>query len=529
MKKLNSLPLEKIVFYISLFLMSIMFSLTKNTADLDLWHRMAVGKIFSQLGNVVYHDIFTYFPAKPIWVDHEWLSGVVFYNLGHFFGDFGIISLKVLILFSIMVLIYKTGQLVFPEPKKYRIGWYFVTLVAVLLGISATLRCQSFTYLFFSLWLYVLEKIRRNPEQNNRLIWIFPATTLLWANLHAGFLSGMGLVGFFAVGEFLNKKPFGKYFLILALSLPVTLLNPYGYKYWPYLIEATTMKRPYITEWEPIDFKADFFNVVGTKLQLMLLLPSFIYVWLVNKRDFFKKIDFVQVISTLATLYLALKHMRHVVFFSIIIGVYGYKFYAMFMEFIFGKLKKLFIEKFNSEKQELIVFACKTAVYCFLINVFLLIIVNSPKSINLGFYPTRAIEFIKMNRLEGNLLVPFNWGSYAFWKLYPQNLVSIDGRYEETYTNQAYMDVSEITFYKKEAASKNWEKTFKKYHHDLILAVKDSDFEKHVAQNKNWKIIYKDGKAVVFVAASTPDKKYILPDKNTEYYIKNKYENNIDF
>ncbi len=39
--------IKKIVFYAALFLMSSMLSIAKNGADLDLWHRMAVGKSFS--------------------------------------------------------------------------------------------------------------------------------------------------------------------------------------------------------------------------------------------------------------------------------------------------------------------------------------------------------------------------------------------------------------------------------------------------------------------------------------------------
>lgn len=226
------------------------------------------------LGNVIYHDIFTYFPSKPLWIDHEWLSGVVFYNLGHYFGDYGILFLKVSILFSILVLIYKTNQLIWPEPDKQRVGYYFVTIVGVLIGIAATLRCQGFTYLFFTLWIYVLERVRRGE---NRLIWIFPATTLIWANMHAGFFAGFGLLVFYAIGEFLNKKNPLKYIGILALCLPVTLINPYGIKYWPYLIEATTMHRPYITEWGWLNPFESFYKVIGTKMQVVLILPALIY------------------------------------------------------------------------------------------------------------------------------------------------------------------------------------------------------------------------------------------------------------
>ena len=68
--------IKKVVFFTALFLIPCSFIIIKSNADLDLWHRMAVGKIFSQLGSIIYNDIFSYFPTKEMWVDHEWLSGV---------------------------------------------------------------------------------------------------------------------------------------------------------------------------------------------------------------------------------------------------------------------------------------------------------------------------------------------------------------------------------------------------------------------------------------------------------------------
>lgn len=536
MKTANKL--KKIIFYITLFLMSFMFSITKNCADLDLWHRMAVGKIFSQLGHVINHDIFAYFPTKPIWIDIEWLSGVIFYNLSHYFGDSGILILKIVILFSIIVLIYKTNQLICPEPDKQRIGWYFVTLAAMFLGIAATLRCQAFTYLFFTLWIYVLEKVRKGE---NRLIWIFPATMLIWTNVHGGFVAGFGLLVFYAVGEFLNCKANSsapasnplKYVGIIALCLPFTLINPYGLKYWREVIQTILMPRPYITEWKSLNPFEDFYKIIGTKIQFLLLAPALIYkIFSKNTCLQKNKLDWVEIIAFIVTLGLSFKTLKHIPLFSIIVSVYGYKYFAISMDITFNKLKTIKNKLFSlipENKHQLIYFAKFVFVYSFIINISLIIINSMPREISLSLYPTKAVEFIKINKLKGNLLIPFNWGSYALWKLYPQNLVSMDGRYNEPYTNKAYMDLSAITFYNKEYDCKKWKETFYKYHHDIILIEKDNKIQKNFRKLKEWKVVYEDKKAVVFVPSSTPAKKWIQPNKNEEYYIKTKYENNINF
>jgi hypothetical protein len=48
-------------------------------------------------------------------------------------------------------------------------------------------------------------------------------------------------------------------------------------------------------------------------------------------------------------------------------------------------------------------------------------------------YPTDAVEYLKQTGFRGNLLTPFHAGAYVSWILYPDVLVSLDGRYEVAY------------------------------------------------------------------------------------------------
>ena len=47
-------------------------------------------------------------------------------------------------------------------------------------------------------------------------------------------------------------------------------------------------------------------------------------------------------------------------------------------------------------------------------------------------YPTYAAQFMTANHLQGNILVPFDWGEYIIWK-FPESKVSIDGRFRTAY------------------------------------------------------------------------------------------------
>ena len=43
-------------------------------------------------------------------------------------------------------------------------------------------------------------------------------------------------------------------------------------------------------------------------------------------------------------------------------------------------------------------------------------------------------EFLRINNIKGNIIVPFEMGSYISYKLYPQNLIFMDGRYDGVYS-----------------------------------------------------------------------------------------------
>ncbi len=508
--------IRKTAFFAIIFLFSYILMVIKNGADPDLWHRMAVGRIFSQLGWITYNDIFSYFPKKEMWVDHEWLSGVIFYYLGAFFGDYGLISLQVIMTFLILFLIYKINQKIFPE-NKYRISCYLVALLGIHAGLSSTLRCQGFTYLFFTLWIYLLERVRRGET---RLIWIFPATMLLWANMHGGFLAGVGLVCFYAAGELLNGKNFSKYLAILGITLPVTLINPYGFEYWKYILSAATMERPYITEWEAFNPLESFYTGLGFKILFVFLILG--YGYKLFKRQF--NFDKVEIIALAVTFYLAIKHERHSVFFAIVAASYVYPHLSLFLNDTIGKLDNKVSNSLNTDIRNKMLFLREYFVNFFLISASVYIIASIPVHIDLDEYPVKEIEFVKKNNLTGNLFIPFNWGSYALWKLYPQNLVSIDGRFEEVYKTVSYLDVTQFTLLEDQQDS-----ILKKYNHQVFIVGIESSGYKKLKSLPEWQLVYEGDNAAVFIPAFGKPVKLKPPEDSPDYYIKTKYENSIDF
>lgn len=507
-----------------LFLVVIIFfiyTLVKvyNAADWDLWARLAVGKIFFHTGQILRHDIFAYTVTKPLWIDHEWGSGVVFYALLKWFGEEGLVFLKFLLLFGIFYCVYETNQLKSREDiTPYRMLYYFAFLMAVINGFSTTLRSQAFTYFFFALWIYLLEKTKKG---NNKFLWIFPLTMLFWANLHGGFLSGLGLVALYFLGEFFSKREALKYLKIFVASAAVTLINPYGVKYWDFIIDAVSMNRPFVRELDPIDLFSSLNNFFMFKLFLVLSVISVIYSLI--KRS--KGISLTEILVLGFTLWLSLKHARHYIFF--IIASASYIYYCLYpaLNTLSFNLINRFYSKFP-EKVRGIAFNVREFIfYGFILLCLITTTAIKPTQVevNKGMFPERAVKFIEMNGLSGNLMVLFNWGSYALWKLYPQCLIAVDGRYEEVYPESTISQIARFHY-----VGREWDELVRAYHTDIMLVPVDYDVYKYLIQLKEWKIVYKDDIAAVFLPAKTPEKVWKLPDKkfdpNSEKFHTQKWQ-----
>lgn len=509
---------EKIIFILTLFIIAYKCIIANSIADADLWHRLAVGKIFFELGSIIKHDIFSYVPTKDLWIDHEWGSGIIFYFLADHLGDYGLLGLKFLVFATVLYLIYTTNKLISGKKDDLRIGFYAVVLLTVMFGFINTVRCHIFTYLFFALWIYILERIRRGET---RLIWIFPATMLFWVNMHGGFLAGLGLLFLYMIGEFLNKKNFIKYAGALILSLLVTFINPYGWNMWHYIVNAVGMPRPYVIEWLPIFSVNDFQIFIAFEILLFITFVGYVYKFAVKD----KEIDWVAILVILATLALSIKHLRHQVFFGIAAGIFSqHHYFYEAVKSLFQRILAKFTDNLPQKEPKQYSFIKIAIINTFILFFCAYYVFMNPLNIRATEpeYPAKAVEFIRINNLKGNLLTSFNWGSYALWKLYPQVLIFEDGRYEEVYMKDSTSALNKF-FFEKE----NWQNILTQYHHDIILI--DNNFEvlNKLKSLNNWKIVYQDRNSTVFIPASMKNN-WILPGKDSDYN-KTKYLNKIEF
>jgi hypothetical protein len=501
---------NKAIHHLLLAVVVYVLTFMTNMPDFDLWARLAVGSIVWQTGHVLRHDIFSYLPTKDLWIDHEWGSGVVFYCVARLLGERGIFILKGVLLYAIFTMVGKTirarGGSQSPTVLFYAFLGY-----ALFPGIASLVRSQVFTYLFFAIWLYALERVRRRER---RILWVFPCTMLFWVNLHGGFVAGVGLVLLYALGEVMSRKSPLPYLWILLSILPVTLINPYGYALWRYMVEASLLPRPFIPEWHPISLHGPMQSIGKLKVHYLtgfMVLAGMTFVGAGRSILRTDKVDWTRVVVIVALFLLGVRHQRHVVFFMLAAATLFHDQFAALLD----PLRRLLHRSFPDKSAKIEAVTRWSLGYGLPALVALAIIprLSHHMSIDYRRFPVGSLAFIQQNGLVGNVAAAFDWGSYAAWKLHPQCKVMFDGRYEEVFPN----DVFDLAMRFSERQG-NWSEVLRRYPADIVVLPKSSYSQADLSLLAEWRPVYQDFVSVVLLPRDRPLASYVRPDfKNSAY------------
>jgi hypothetical protein len=113
-------------------------------------------------------------------------------------------------------------------------------------------------------------------------------------------------------------------------------------------------------------------------------------------------------------------------------------------------------------------------------------------------YPEAALA--QLTRPGQRVFTHDEWGDYLIYKLWPQGTkVFVDGRsdFYGAKFELAYLDVLNVQY--------GWQQTLAHYGIDTILMPVDSPLAGAVKESRRWRVVYDDGRAIVFrLAGETP-------------------------
>ncbi|MFI5362007.1 MAG: hypothetical protein ACHQ49_08570 [Elusimicrobiota bacterium] len=221
--------------------------------DPDLpWH-LAAGRRIFETGRIPRVDFLSWTMGFEPWVDFEWGSQAIFYGLLKAGGPAALWAFKSLLLCASGCVF--AALLAAWELSGAWIGLGLVFYAAALFPVT-TLRPEIFSLVFFELQLLVLERRRLGslPVSDAALLVLQAVFYCLWANLHAGFITGVLLCACYFVGERLSRRsPRGFTTAGLALAgAAAALLNPFGWRIYAVVLDHSrhfSVLQKLILEW----------------------------------------------------------------------------------------------------------------------------------------------------------------------------------------------------------------------------------------------------------------------------------------
>ncbi len=444
-----------------------------NFCDPDIWHEMSLFRQALLEGQVPTEDRFAYTPTVSPSIHHEWGSGAIFYAIATSFGASGIMVLKCALVAGVLSGCYWCALRRGVSPA------VFLTVAPAMALFSSygftTIRAQVFTLLLLAIMLCFLE-----IDQRGRRWWIAAWLPLhvVWLNVHAGFVVGSGLMAIHACEQIIRRRPFWHFVPIGAALAALTFVNPYGAQYLPYLMHGLTMARPLIVEWNPL-WPHD------TSVFFMFLL-SLVPIGYAMKRIGIQRMTGILVLA--ATAYAAVRHTRHLSLYCVVWTCYvpGYLQQT--------RVGRLIEEAFARYGRVVTLVSTAIAIVCFCRAIpatpWQLIIptTNAHAQQGLVCYPAGAVQYLKACDFRGNVMLPFEVGGYAMWKLHPNAKVSIDGRYEVAY-QPGVLEEHLLLF----GAKRGWQDVLTKYPTDAVIVPSLSRLSVAMPTMIGWNRAYHDG------------------------------------
>ncbi|MBQ9246870.1 hypothetical protein IJ182_11465 [bacterium] len=475
---------------------------------MDYWARLLQGNAFLQLGHILKFDPFSYTPTH-IWLDHEWGSGVIFSFIQNTFSFDMVLFFRAFIIFLIFFLLYKIIKIRSGiKFNAYSILYFIFALYAIPTISMSGLRCHFLTFLFFTLFLYILELVRKRNK--NGLLFILPFVMLIWCNCHGGCVSGLGLLFLYAVGEYLNKKLCAKYVYTLIGCIIIMFINPYGIDYVKFIFMAATMERPFVTEWI-----SPFLHPVPTFMlyfKLFFVLNFVLFIFSVKQI----KYDYTKYLILCVCAYLSCRYVKNTPFIVITSIAFLYD----DLIFLIEKYLPEGINKISQTRHISVLLVFVLILY----NVYSLL--KIPNSWNyLSQQPYKVTLFIQNNKLNGKILAPFDYGSYLAYKLYPNNLIYMDGRYEEVYFNSTKKLLDDFFNVQNEGYKVLDDKP------EYVIVPSNALVNDYLIQLDDYKLIYKDETDCLYAYKENLKNEYInVPDEEQlKTYIKQQYVMNPSF
>jgi len=355
------------------------------------------------------------------------------------------------------------------------------------------LRPQMFTFIFTLLVMqlaeYHLAQARRQATPKLHELCYLPITMLLWANLHGGFIIGIGILSIHLLAEGLARKSavhalsklaYRRLTIITLVSIASTALNPAGITAtWASFAVVSGPFSKVIDEflWTPAYFQFHGIGYMGYTVMATAILPLLAILskwrkvslahWLMlacflaaGTRSFRFSLLMVAAVIAIASLYLARD-----------------------------------LNRWLNQKSGITILLLWCISTGLLANAAIQRTALMTSPIEASVIPSSAVDYLKRAAPTGNIYNFYEYGGYLSWRLYPVKIF-IDQRCLSWDTYEAYSQVWRG----------DYTQIFQKYRIGSVIypvfedaSGKPSRIVVHLLNDKQWGVGYYDGRNIVLI------------------------------
>lgn len=529
--------LSKIIIILIFVLAGVLFFHNLTSINADIGRHIKLGEIIWQSKEVPKTNLFSFTAPDFPFINHHWLSEVIFYGIFNIGGGW-LSGLQSVIIFKALVLLL-TYFILYLTVRRHNIFAVFLSFLISIFVFSARTepRPEIFSYLFFAIYLVIIYRAklttsdvqRTSDVQTLSWLWLLPLIQLFWVNMHIYFIMGPIIYLFFLIDrriefnglKFWNWNLFRIWLAVIIANFfnpnfiagalyPFKVLSKYGYS----VVENSSLffLAKYFGQWAPQD-----------KLFLMslfILAGSFVAYFWRNKLFKTRIFDLLLIIMTAA---LSFKMQRN-------IPLYALSLWPVLTENLNFVFETQYIKKF-------IRLFFIGAILILILSIYLVIsgrfyrFLDSSKMFGFGVSSAAqdGTNFVKENKIQGPVFNNFDIGSYLAWQLFSDQRVFVDGR-PEAYPVEFFEDI-----YKLMQRDENvWEEKSKKYGINYVFFVHTDmtewggEFLARMAKDPEWPMVFLNDAVVVFLKNTPGNRPIINKHKITDENLDKKVTQVLD-
>ncbi len=448
------------------------------------WH-IRTGEYILDHHSVPRTDLYSFSKPGAPWYAWEWLSDVIDALLYRSAGLKGVVLVA-----GLMIALFGTLLI---RRMIWRDSHLFIAVIVGLLGIGASsihylARPHVFTMVLLSISVWMIEADLR---KQSRWIWLLVPITILWTNLHGGFLVVIAVLGLTAVAGLFNGT-WLRYGSLAAACAAASVVNPYGIRLHQHVGEylRSDWIRSMIQEFQSPTFRGESMM----QFEALLLAGIIIAGFLLRERRF------AEALWILFFAHEALSSQRHIPIFVIVAApLIAEKLSQFWRDWTLSVKKSSPLAIINQMSADFVGGFRRTSVWPALGAVALMLIGNPiawPKDFPDETFPTAFVHKNAALIASDRLLTTDQWADYLIY-LNPSQKVFVDGR-SDFFGSEIGNEYLHVT-----NGQADWRKIMEKYGFKVVLLPKETALVQLLATQPEWRVEADDGKHILLARKDT--------------------------